>query len=181
MPSSLKDRNSLRSNSLSFLTGVSLSLFYASKMRTGVEVGFPPVVEWFMMCTFCLCTFSFACPKEKDTKKERAPSAFLRLRRMPSSLKDRNSLRSNSLSFLTGVSLSLFYASKMRTGVEVGFPLRHANRTIPYYNIYLIYIWRTEHAGLRRSCGKPINLNNKNKKVLARMKLLRYICKNEGI
>ena len=36
MASSLKDRNSLRSNSLSFLTGVSLSLFYASKMRTGV-------------------------------------------------------------------------------------------------------------------------------------------------
>ena len=101
MASSLKDRNSLRSNSLSFLTGVCLSLFYASKMS-------------------------------------------LRLRRMPSSLKDRNSLRSNSLSFLTGVSLSLFYASKMRTGVEVGFPLRHANRTIPYYNMYLIYIWRTE-------------------------------------
>ena len=96
-----------------------------------------------VLCILCLCTFSFACPKEKGTKKKRAPSAFLRLRRMASSLKDRNSLRSNSLSFLTGVCLSLFYASKMRTGIEVGFPLRHANRTIPYYNIYLIYIVRT--------------------------------------
>ena len=125
------------------------------------------------LCVFS-CTFSFACPKEKDTKKQRAPSAFLRLRRMASSLKDRNSLCSNSLSFLTGVCLSLFYASKMRTGVvsyschnacHVGTKLcvtltdyvlflsharkkkilsSYVTRTIPYYNIYLIYIWRTE-------------------------------------
>ena len=64
-----------------------------------------------------LCTFSFACPKEKDTKKKRAPSAFLRLRRMPSSLKDRNSLCSNSLSFLTGVTFLCFTPLKWGRGL----------------------------------------------------------------
>ena len=88
---------------------------------------------WEMFMCFFLYFF-FRMPERKSTRKQRAPSAFLRLRRMPSSLKDRNSLCSNSLSFLTGVSLSLFYASKMRTGCV-------AYLSVMQTGLYLIIIY----------------------------------------